>query len=77
MLIIKSLLLASYFLTQVAVLAAPVPLNAPLNDDALFSRAGKPSGADASGPGKKANKPKKRPAEGEQVCLEYVTWNLQ
>ena len=55
MLIIKSLLLAT------AVLAAPIPFNAPLNDDALFSRASKGT----------------NPPEGRQVFLEYVTWNLQ
>ena len=45
MLIISSLLLAISFLTQIAVLAAPIPLDgvfldtrAPSNDDALFSR---------------------------------------
>ena len=44
MLIIKFLLLASYCLTQVIVLAAPIPLNAPsVNDDALFSRASSPN----------------------------------
>ena len=42
MLIIKSLILAVSFLTQVAVLAAPIPLDAralSLKDDAIFSRA--------------------------------------
>ena len=47
MLIISSLLLVVPFLTQVAVLAAPIPLNglsldARADDDALFSRARKP-----------------------------------
>ena len=42
MLIIKSILLATSFLTQVLVLAAPIPLNArapSLDDNALFGRA--------------------------------------
>ena len=42
MLIIKSLVLAVSFLTQVAVLAAPIPLDARAlssNDDQLFNRA--------------------------------------
>ena len=45
MLIIKSLLLALYSLTQVAVLAAPIPLNTPLNDNALLSHANQPGGS--------------------------------
>ena len=38
---VKSLLLlaTTYLLTQIAVLAAPIPLNTPLNDGALFTRA--------------------------------------
>ena len=43
MLIIKSLILAVSFLTQVAVLAAPIPLEAralSLDGDAIVSRAG-------------------------------------
>ena len=42
MLIIKSILLATSFLTRVLVLAAPIPLNArapSLYDNALFGRA--------------------------------------
>ena len=61
--IIKFLLLASYSLTQVTVLAAPIPFTAPLKDDALFSRA-------------TGNK-RLPPLHSRQVYLEYVTWNLQ
>ena len=49
MLIIKSFLLATYFLIQVAVLAAPIPLNAreiSFNDSGLFSRSGKGNDGD-------------------------------
>ena len=47
MLITKSFLLITYFLIQVAVLAAPIPHNAreiSFNDSELFSRARKKKG---------------------------------